>query len=871
MKQTKQTVYQRVLSRLPAAGASSCRSSDVQPIRWANALPGGAWLSILVEPLRRGSLASIVGLRPAALLASLICGGMAHAGTWTKLTNSSPTGVNELVLLPDGSVMVQGGGTSWSRLKPDVHGSYVNGTWTTLASAHDSRQYYSLQVLKDGRVFVAGGEYGTGGKNAEVYDPLTNTWTETPSSGQNFIDSVSEILPDGRVMVAPVGGPDSTVIYDPVANAWVVGPASLDGTDEVPWLKLPDNSILCVAGNSQSERYIPSLNQWVADANTPVVMYSGGETGCGHMLANGTAFFRGYTHTAIYTPSGNNNPGTWAAGPDIPGGLNCGDTPGAVMTNGKVLFVAGPGYLTGPTSFFEYDPTANTMTEVNGPTGLTYNGVPYGMKMLALPDGSVLVDVGGTLYEYVSSGVTVTAFQPAITSISHNPDGSYQLSGTNFNGFSEGAAYGDDFQMESNYPIVRFTDVLGNVYYARTYNWSSTGVQTGTTAQTAGFTLPLDLPAGNYNVTVTANGITSSAVSLTTPYVAGDAAPTVATGATALPSTIVGTTTSLSVLGADTDGGGESNLTYTWTIASAPTGVSTPSFSVNGTNSAKSTTATFHHAGSYTFTVVITDSSGLSTVSSVSVAVNQTLTSVTVSPTLANITSGQTKQIKATGLDQFAVAMASQPSFGWAVTSGSGSVSSSGLYTSPPSGTLATVAANTAGLSASCTIGVLTAPWVPVVVGSPALTGPVYDSSGTFTVNGGGSDIWGTSDDFQFAYQTLNGDGSIIARVATQQDTNAWAKAGVMIRETTAAGAANAFMAITPGNGTTFQARTTTGASTTSSHTGGRIAPYWVQLVCERRHDHGIFLAGRPELDSAKFGDGAHGVVGAHWFGRHEP
>ena len=756
----------------------------------------------------------------------------ATGGTWTALTNTAPGGVNVMLLLSDGSVMAQGGGgSSWYRLKPDVHGSYINGTWSTLASMHDTRQYYSLQILRDGRLFVAGGEYGTGGSTSEVFNPVTNTWTLTPSSGQNFVDSVSEILPDGRIMSAPVYGPASTVIYDPVANTWVTGPSTLHGQDEVPWLKLPDNSLLCVDGNSQSERYIPSLNQWVADTDTPVVLYSGGETGSGHLLANGKAFFRGYTHTALYTPSGTSAPGAWVAGPDVPGGLNCGDSPGAVMVNGNVLFVAGPGYLTGPTSFFEYDPVANAITQINGPTGQTFSNVPYGMKMLVLPDGSVLVNTGSTLYEYVPNTGALAAGQPAITSIVHNTDGSYHLTGTQLNGISEGAAFGDDFQMASNYPVVRLTDGSGNVYYARSYNWSSTGVQTGATPVTTDFALPPNLPAGTYSVVVTANGNASSAVSLTTPDTAGDAAPTVATAASATPGTVTGTSANLSVLGADTDGGGEANLTYLWATTFAPTGVSSPSFSINGTNAAKSTSATFHHAGSYTFVVTITDASGLSVSSSVSVTVNQTLTSATVSPVTASLTAGQTQQVNATGMDQFGIAMSSQPTFSWAVTAGGGTVGGSGLYTSPAAGTLATVTATTAALQASATISVVSSPWISVDVGSPAIAGSASDSAGTFTVNGEGSDIWGTADEFHYVYRKLDGDGSIIARVVTQQNTAGWAKAGVMMRESTDAGGAHAMMVLTPGNGTAFQWRPSTGASSSNSNTGGRIAPYWVKLV----------------------------------------
>ena len=102
------------------------------------------------------------------------------AGTWLALTNPAPGGVNLMLLLSDGTVMTAGSGTSWYRLTPDVHGSYVNGTWTTLAPMNDSRRYFSSQVLPDGRVFVAGGEYGSGANKAEIYQPRTTLGRRRP-------------------------------------------------------------------------------------------------------------------------------------------------------------------------------------------------------------------------------------------------------------------------------------------------------------------------------------------------------------------------------------------------------------------------------------------------------------------------------------------------------------------------------------------------------------------------------------------------------------------------------------------------------------------------------------------------------------------
>ena len=88
--------------------------------------------------------------------------------------------------------------------------------------------------------------------------------------------------------------------------------------------------------------------------------------------------------------------------------------------------------------------------------------------------------------------------------------------------------------------------------------------------------------------------------------------------------------------------------------------------------------------------------------------------------------------------------------------------------------------------SAAVSIGVSGAlgAWTDQDIGSPSLVGSASLSGGTFTVKASGADIWGTADQFHFVYQQLSGDGEIVARVASIQNVNVWAKAGVMIRET---------------------------------------------------------------------------------------
>jgi hypothetical protein len=209
-----------------------------------------------------------------------------------------------------------------------------------------------------------------------------------------------------------------------------------------------------------------------------------------------------------------------------------------------------------------------------------------------------------------------------------------------------------------------------------------------------------------------ANDVVAGLVSYGASQPPSNQGPYVVNAASASPSTVTGTTTSLSVLGGDSSGA--SSLTYTWSVLSEPSGVSAPTFSANGTNAAQNTTATFHAAGTYTFEATITDSSGLSITSDVSVTVDQTLTSVVLSPGSVTVANGGTQQFTATAEDQFGQAMATQPSFTWTLTAGSGTLSSNGLYTAPSTGTgSATVQAADGSLSASSSVSFGSAPAAP--------------------------------------------------------------------------------------------------------------------------------------------------------------
>ena len=333
-----------------------------------------------------------------------------------------------------------------------------------------------------------------------------------------------------------MGGPQ-TYIYNPASNTWSQTGTKLRGdqSDEEAWVKLPDNSILSYdifssvsLGAGHAQRYIPSTGTWVDAGTLPAQLsYAGNnffELGPALLLPDGRVFYLGANgNTAYYTPSTN----TWAAGPSIPNGLVASDDPAAMLPNGHELLAVSPApssnsNFPGGTRLYEFDPVAGTYTDVTPDNFYMGNGA-YTFNMLVLPTGQVaMVNDGGQIDVYTPAGSPNPAWAPTITNITYSGSNTYTLTGTQLNGISEGAAYGDDNQMASNYPIVQFTSQIdGSVHYARSFNWSSTGVATGNTSVSTQFTPPPEVTSGTWNVAVIANGIASPQVSLTvaTPIV----------------------------------------------------------------------------------------------------------------------------------------------------------------------------------------------------------------------------------------------------------------------------------------------------------------------------------------------------------------
>ena len=462
------------------------------------------------------------------------------AGTWSTLTNAPPAAVATMLLMTDGSVLAQGVSTNhWYRLAPNASGSYANGTWTTLANSVHAPLYYGSGVLRDGKVIVAGGEYDSGAAvwllNVERYDPVANTWTTlpNPTGWVRIGDAPACVLPDGRFLLGQVLT-QNTAIYNPATNTWAAAANKINTVGEESWSLLPDGTIHAVDCSSppNAEKYVIAANQWVAAGSTPQVLVDSiSEIGPSVLLPDGRLFVIGATgFTAIYTsPPIANQAGTWAQGPSIPQvnmnqPLGAVDGPACVLPNGNVFFnaspITSPATFQSPMFFFEYDPIANTIANVVGPS--TSGGPAYTGRMMILPNGQIIFSAhSATVSLYTPSGAPDPVWVPTITACpsSVRRNHTYTLSGRQINGLNQGSYYGNDATNATNYPIVRLhSTTTSNVYYCRTSSFSTMGVQTGTAVHSCSFTVPSSVPLGAYHIVVIANGIASAgrAISVTT-------------------------------------------------------------------------------------------------------------------------------------------------------------------------------------------------------------------------------------------------------------------------------------------------------------------------------------------------------------------
>ncbi len=457
-----------------------------------------------------------------------------------------------MLLLTDGTVMChEASSKNWHQLTPDANGSYVNGTWSDLAPLPDNTNipaanggptqaplYFASAVLRDGTVITGGGEYNSGNGNSDiltmqVYDPPTDTWTAvaTPPGWTGIGDAASCVLADGTFLLGAFNS-SNAALFDPATRIWQATGVKSDSCSEETFTLLPSGNVLTVECSNapNAEQYIPSSNTWVGAGSTPSTLPQAcagfvSEIGPAVLLPNGTVFAVGATgNTAVYTPNADpTKAGTWASGPSLVDTSNNTqypmDAPAVLLTNGKVLLTASPGppcNYPSPETFFEYDPSNNTVAVITGPSN---NGnAAYESRLLLLPTGEVLHSNNSKDIEvYTSDAGGQASWKPTITNapaamiVGHH----YQIFGQQFNGLSQACSYGDDAQCATNYPLVRLSTDGGQVRYLRTRDHSTMAVATGSAIVSTVVEVPDDMTPGRWNLVVVANGIASDPQAVT--------------------------------------------------------------------------------------------------------------------------------------------------------------------------------------------------------------------------------------------------------------------------------------------------------------------------------------------------------------------
>jgi hypothetical protein len=536
---------------LPPVSAPRAKFFENNPEAWNQFLSGLPRLPS-VEPLATAPRA----LPPAG-------------GSWSAVT-TAPAGVCNPLLLTDGTVMAHScNAPQWYRLIPDINGNYADGTWLQLASlpviggTQYEPLYHASAVLPDGRVIIMGGEYN--GSNTEaftdlgaIYDPLANAWTAVtaPASLDPVGDAQSVVLADGTFML---GGccafPDADALLNAATLGWTTtGAPNADGKpqsyqDEQGYELLPNGNVLTLdiwtdhystnpnRNPKNAEQYTPSSGTWTSAGTTPVSLVdpyqcANFEIGPAALRPDGSLVAFGGNSgcvapktdpTAIYDSAG----GAWSAGPNVPalcgsaGNQDCtlADAPAAVLPNGNILFAASAKYAVAPTHFFEFTSATstapNTINQVADTLFNANTSASYYYNYLVLPNGQIFAtDLSTTPEIYTPTGSANASWAPTISTAPPAvvAGATYPISGTQFNGLSQGAYYGDDVQAATNYPIVQITNsATGHVFYGRSFDHSTMSIAPGTAGST-NFTVPANVETGPSNVVVIANGIASAPV-----------------------------------------------------------------------------------------------------------------------------------------------------------------------------------------------------------------------------------------------------------------------------------------------------------------------------------------------------------------------
>jgi hypothetical protein len=491
--------------------------------------------------------------------------GSYQNGTWSQAA-SLPLGYGPYAtgggILPDGRLLLTGG--EYLVNKADTNLKFA---LTTQSAVYDPRaNSWTLIDPLPGWIAVgdspgtvrADGLFMLGDKitrHDAVLDPVKLKWVPVTAPGKDDINAEEgwTLLPDNSIFT-------TDVTRAPYSERFIPGSDPTDGT----WISAgttPD--FLKFTWHGKAAAPLPYEHDGQTYYYKPA-----GEMGPAILRPDGTVFQTGALetspvkatagHTAVYYPPGRKGgTGTWVTAPDFQPGDDAGDEYAVLLPDGNVLVEAntdgsddddgfhlhadrvgrfiGKGLPAAPSlrphnaaltaaqarsnpcaPYPEYIYHLYEFDGTNFPLTADILSCGNSPALLTLPSGQVMVG-GFALYTSIS-GNPAPSWAPVITTYPRTlqEGGVYTIYGKQFNGLSQAAAYGDEFPTPTNYPLVRITNsTTGHVVYARTHDWSSSGVATGNKIVSTEFDIPDGTDPGTSTLEVVANGIASRPVVVT--------------------------------------------------------------------------------------------------------------------------------------------------------------------------------------------------------------------------------------------------------------------------------------------------------------------------------------------------------------------
>ncbi len=358
---------------------------------------GGFWAA----PRQGGDLSSAVVYDAASM-------------TWsTTGAMSTPRRDAAAVELPDGRVLVTGGGTASSQTTTELYNP-ASGTWSAAAAMAQGRYSHTATLLPDGRVLVVGGwniSLSSAVDSAELYNPATNTWTSTGSLATGRYLHTATLLKDGKVLVAGGFGATSTSaeLYDPATGTWSAVGSLAQGRYSHTATLLEDGRVLVAAGTLNGtypvscELFTPSTGTWsatgaLADKRAEHVAVR---------LPTGRVVVLSGTHGSAQTEQYDPTTGTWSSAGTLATGPGT-HRAALLLDTGEVL-VTGGSYAGSTSSSAELYGPVEPGWELTGPIAFARSN----FTLTLLPDGRAVSMGGSTGMWTIDAHDTVQAYSPS--------------------------------------------------------------------------------------------------------------------------------------------------------------------------------------------------------------------------------------------------------------------------------------------------------------------------------------------------------------------------------------------------------------------------------------------------------------------------